>query len=373
MIFFRTCCVFLMFSLFSLMQSKAQELNDSIKEEAENLDQILSQYFEGQWFLAYQYKRLNHEETNQFRLKRGYITFKHKFNERFDVRFTQDITLDEEGDDAGNVEMRLKYCYLNINLGEFAFFHNPQFEIGMVHRPWIEFEQAINLYRVQGKMFLSKNSILGSADFGLTFSALLGGRINQQFINRTGTKQKGKYGSLSVGIYNGGGYHALEKNNSKTIEGRLTIRPLPKIIPGFKLSYHGIYGKGNTELNPDYIVNSGFISYESKHLVFTGQYYRGKGNMSGSFADSLGFAYKSKGFSLFGEYKIPKTRMTLFGRYDDFSVKNNKWLTNKTYIAGVGYYFYKNSKFILDVEHMDWDSRGMGTTVFYEAAIEIIF
>jgi hypothetical protein len=371
--YYKLTIVIILFSLIRIIPVKGQNINDSIKKENPNLNQILNQHFEGQWFLAYRYKKIRKKETNQFRLKRGYLTFKHRFNDRFNVRFTQDITLDEEGEDAGNIEMRLKYCYLNINLDEFAFFYNPRIEVGLVHRPWLDFEQDINRYRVQGKMFLDKNDILSSADFGLTFRTLLGGEINDQYMERTGAKHKGKYGSFSIGLYNGGGYHALERNNSKTVESRITLRPFPQSIPGIEISYNTIFGKGNTELNPDYIVNSGFISYQSKHLTLTGQYYKGKGNMSGAFSDSLGTAYKNEGFSFFGEYKIPKSKFTIFARYDDFSTKNNSWLTNQTYIFGIGHYFYKNSKFIVDVERRIFKGVNIESPLFFEAAIEIKF
>ncbi|SRR6056297_261592 len=371
--YYKLIIVIILFSLIRIIPVKGQNINDSIKKENPALNQILNQHFEGQWFLAYQYKKIRKKETNQFRLKRGYLTFKHRFNDRFNVRFTQDITLDEEGDDAGNIETRLKYCYLNINLDNFAFFSMPRVEIGLVHRPWLDFEQDINRYRVQGKMFLDKNHILSSADFGLTFRTLLGGKMNKKFLERTGTKHKGKYGSFSIGIYNGGGYHAVEKNQSKTLESRLTIRPFPKNIPGIKMSYNTIYGKGNTKLSPDYIVHNGFISYESKHFVVTGQYYQGQGNMSGSLADTVGNALKNKGFSVFGEYKIPSTNFTLFGRYDEFSTNDNQWMTNQTYIFGIGYYFYKNSKFIFDAEHQNFNDPLIDDITFYEAAIEIKF
>lgn len=59
-----------------------------------------------------------------------------------------------------------------------------------------------------------------------------------------------KYGTFSIGIYNGGGYHAMEENTNKTVESRLTFRPFPQTIPGLQFSYNMIYGKGNTSLNP---------------------------------------------------------------------------------------------------------------------------
>lgn len=68
----------------------------------------------GQWFLAFN----NASEINQFVLKRGYFTIKTEMSDVFSIRYTQDITLDKEGSDAGNVEMRLKYLFLKIKLDQ---------------------------------------------------------------------------------------------------------------------------------------------------------------------------------------------------------------------------------------------------------------
>jgi hypothetical protein len=57
------------------------------------------------------------------------------------VRYTQDITLDEEGEDSGNIELRLKYLYLKAKMNSFLFFTNSYVELGVVHTPWIDFEQ----------------------------------------------------------------------------------------------------------------------------------------------------------------------------------------------------------------------------------------
>ncbi len=94
-------------------------------------------------------------------------------NDVFSVRYTQDITLDKEGNDAGNVEIRLKYVYLKIKLDQFNLLKYSYLELGLVHRPWLDFEQNVNKYRVQGKMFLERYSIKNSADFGLFYTGLI--------------------------------------------------------------------------------------------------------------------------------------------------------------------------------------------------------
>ena len=192
-----------------------------------------------QWFLSYQLGESNDAEFNRFALKRGYVNIKKGINKTFSGRITTDITTDREGDGEGDIEMRLKYLYLKTQMPSFGPFHKPYLEFGLVHTPWIDFEQAINRYRVQGSMFLDRNDMVSSADFGVVFMSLFGGTMDKKYTETVNGKYPGRYGSMSVGIFNGGGYHALEYNNNKAVEGRVTIRPIPDRVPGLQVTgYH---------------------------------------------------------------------------------------------------------------------------------------
>jgi len=366
----------LLFFLFALLLpeifafSPESSPNDSSQTA---LEEFMNQRTDGQWFLAYRYGDTEEGTFNQFTLKRGYITFKNDFTENLSVRFTQDITLDEEGSDMGNIEMRLKYCYLNYEVDDFLFFTNPAFEAGLVHRPWLDFEQKINPYRVQGKMFLERAGLMNSADFGLMFSSLLGGEMDKSYQQRVNSKYPGRYGSFSVGVYNGGGYHALERNPSKNIEGRLTLRPFPGSFPGLQLTYNMAYGKGNTPASPDFLLNSGFASYENSFMTLTFQYYQATGNSSGSYADNLGRAYENSGYSVFGEYEITGTPLKVFGRYDQFQAPEMVPSESQRVIAGVAYNFYKKNMLIIDLDAFDRKRDGTFDQQIWEAAIEIRF
>ncbi len=59
----------------------------------------------GNWYLTYTYNQP--KDLSMFNLKRGYFTIQNTINDIFSVRYTQDITLDDEGSDAGNVEIRV--------------------------------------------------------------------------------------------------------------------------------------------------------------------------------------------------------------------------------------------------------------------------
>lgn len=93
-----------MFEVFSSHQTWEKPTDDSTRSF---IQELANEHTEGQWFLGYRYGEVYREKVNLFTLKRGYITLKNRFSERWSVRFTQDITLDQEGNDKGNVELRL--------------------------------------------------------------------------------------------------------------------------------------------------------------------------------------------------------------------------------------------------------------------------
>jgi len=327
-----------------------------------------------QWFLAYQYGEEKGESHNEFLLKRGYVNIKKQINDGFSGRITTDITVDEEGDGEGDVEMRLKYLYLKNSLPSIGPLHKPFMEFGMVHRPWIDFQQEINVYRLQGNMFLERNKVISSADYGIYFHSFLGGDLDRKARKALGRKSAGRYGSLAFGVFNGGGYHAIEKNENKTVEGRLTLRPLPGFLPGLQTSYHGAVGNGNTEESPNWMAHSGFVSYEHPMAVLTAEFYSGEGNIGGTaIQDTLTFeAVPQNGYSLFAELKFLRNRFSLFGRYDHFvqGYDSGDKITDRS-IAGLAYHLTGSSKIILDYDTAKTVSAPEKDSRVLELALEL--
>lgn len=310
------------------------------------------------WYLSYQNGEQGDNENgkgfSQFVIKRGYLTVKKEFLPWFSSRMTLDVTAvkdDPTNSLAGSLAVRIKYLYGQFNLPDFAFFTNPFIEFGQVHMPWLDYEENLNWYRCQDTMFLERNGTFNSADTGINFVSLFGGLMNEEYQKKVNDAYPGRYGSMALALMNGGGYTASEKNGNKVLEGRLTVRPLPDIIPGLQLSYFGITGKGNKEIEPpEWQVNLGFVSFEHKYVVLTGQYYWGKGNQSG------GDEFKKDGYSFFAELK-PDKKFSVIGRYDYFNPnKDQKDDENRRYIAGVAYHIDKQHKnmILLDYDAVDY-------------------
>ena len=298
-------------------------------------------------------------ENGKFQIKRAYLTVKKSITKGLSFR----TTLDAHQDDEGDMEVRLKYLYAHFKFDDFAFITKPNIEFGLVHGPWLDFEQNLNYYRMLGYMFMERSGLFNSADFGITVGGFFVGEMDKEYKSKVNKKYAGRYGSFAFGIYNGGGYHAIEETDNKVFEGRLTIRPLPDIIPGLQLSYLGIFGDGNHEYGldsiPEWIVNTGMLSYEHELFTFTGQYVSGKGNQKGKYVVDTYKSASVGGFSTFAEIK-PDENWRIIARYDNFD-KNKDIDDNEEqrYILGVGYDFGKQNILILDFDKTLYENGDM--------------
>lgn len=332
---FKSCAIIIAL-LLSITVVNAQKDSSRVKKIVENT------HISGQWFLAF--SQDVDASTNQFNLKRGYFTIKTDLSPKISVRYTQDITLDKEGSDAGNVEIRMKYLYMKYKPFSKGFLKDLWAEFGLVHTPWLDYEQKINKYRMQGKMYVEDIGMFGSADFGITVGGLIGGKLDKDIQKKIGKHYPGKYGSYSFGIYNGPGYHEYELNNNKAFEARLSIRPLPEFLPGFQISYTNAFGKTNYQKpgpGADFNLHMFYLSFEHPYITTSAQYYFGQGDPYGDFYLDRN-PYDNDGYSFFGEFRIPKTSLGMVGRYDKFISHQTMDFEREAFFFGTSYRFLKN-------------------------------
>ena len=335
--------------------------------------------FGGLWYLSYQ----NGEgadvggsagdgvDRSKFAVKRGYLTVQKEFFPWFSARITTDVTTvkDATSNLDGSLAVRIKYLYAQFNAPDIAFLTKPNVEVGVVHMPWLDYEEHVNYYRLQDTMFLERNGIFNSADIGVTFAGLFDGFVNEDYQKSVNSAYPGRYGSVQAGIYNGGGYAAGENNKNKVLEGRLTVRPLPDIIPGLQFTYFGLTGKGNASKELDWTTNLAFASFEHEYVVLTGQYFWGKGNQKGSDENDR------DGYSVFAELK-PHKQFSIIGRYDHFDPNTDKSDDeNSRYIAGVAYHIDKqhNNMVLLDYDTVKYEQSGKKDDNRIQLTLQVAF
>ncbi|RLB59942.1 MAG: hypothetical protein DRI34_00005, partial [Deltaproteobacteria bacterium] len=308
------------------------------------------------WYLGYGWGKQDGENFSRGYVGRGYLTLKFKPVEWFVPR----ITLDAHQDDGGDFNVRLKYLYGKFVLPvETAWITEPAVEFGLVHGPWFDYEEHINNYRAQGTMFIERNRVLNSADLGATVTALLGRKLPADYRQRVSGKYPGRWGSVSFGLYNGGGYHAAEHNQNKVFESRLSLRPLGPWLPNLQLSHFFIYGRGNSPARicdeqgvcrpgePDWLLNAFMVSFEHEYFVATAQLALGRGNQKGDQVDDRGQALESFGWSGFVEIKLPGILSSVIGRYDHWEWGGE---ASDRVIAGWAEHFYKHNYLLLNID-----------------------
>lgn len=318
--------------------------SDQIPEILKNLKPI------GKFYLSYQAGKAGDTDYNSFLLKRGYFGAEVKVTSYMTARFVSDITVDSSGD----VKLRAKYIYGKFHWKGNDFITKPYMEFGLAHMPWLDFEEAVNGFRMQDTMFVERNHVFNSADVGVMFGSDFGGSMDDDYKSKVNSHYAGRYGSWQIGVYNGGGYHAKEQNTNKALEGRITLRPVPAAVPGLQFSAFGVVGKGNQTTNPpDWRSFIGMVSYESQHFTFTGQGYFGSGNSGGTAVMTDGTAADQRGYSVFAAVHIPVSRgkVTLWGRADQFN--SNVDVYNdipRLYIAGFAWHFHKSNTWLFDYQ-----------------------
>jgi len=274
----------------------------------------------------------------------------------------------------GSLDIRIKYIYALFTAPDLAFLTKPNAEAGIVHLPFIDWEEHVNYYRLQDTMFLERNGITSSADYGVTLATLLGGCVDENYQKNVNPAYPGRYGSIQMGIYNGGGYTTTETNHNKVLAGRVTIRPLPDIVPGLQLTYFGLTGNGNTSAEPNYSANVGFASFEHEYAVLTGQYYVGRGNQAGS-TNGIADQSHKKGYSFFTELK-PLKHFSLIGRFDHFDpdtkIKDNE---NNRYIGGIAWHIDRlhNNMVLLDYDDVEYKQPGKEHDQRLQLTLQVAF
>jgi len=331
-----------------------------------------STYLSTKWYIGYAIGEAKEESFNKFFVSRGYVTLKMKPFSWFEPR----VTLDTSQNDEGEWNVRLKYLYAKFKVPvETAVVSEPYAEIGIGHTPWFDYEQNINRYRMEGKMFLERNKLMNSADLGVSIGTLLGRKLPEKYQKEVSKKYPGTWGSVALGVYNGGGYKASEENENKVFQSRISLRPVGPWLPNLQLSHNLVYGKGNTADDPAWVINSFMASFEHKYFVLTGQVALGEGNQKGDKVDKdTGESYDFFGYSFFGEARLPWIRSSAILRVDWFDWKTDGGPSaNTRIIAGYAYHFAKKNLVLLSLDRVSYTDGGLPDDWQAKLTLQVVF
>ncbi|HID78999.1 MAG TPA: hypothetical protein EYH48_05205 [Aquifex aeolicus] len=313
------------------------------KSEIKRLKKLVQLKIGGKAYLHYDYT-INSPETEkddkgEFKVTRAYLEVRKYFGKGKDNYFR--TTVDVHQSDDGSYVVRLKYAYLNWKINNFL-----ATEIGMVHRPWIDWEQHNGwLHRDVEKTFIEDRDgakLLGSADVGIT----LKGKANN-------------FGYM-FGIYNGEGYHGKEddKHFGKSVEGRINYT-FGRLTAALHMAYMDNQNKA------DRFIVQPWIGFKNEDFLVAFQYIYNKENNQNA-PD-----YVNTGFSVNGDLHLKRfigQPLTLFARYGYWNfdkdaedktdyTKVDRWQV----LLGAAYAWNKYIRTSLAYKHVGYDIPAKNT------------
>ena len=288
-------------------------------------------------YLQYVYQlkdTLNH--NNNFDVTRAYINVLGRFSGGVSTRITADIQRVGGGDNS--LRYRLKYAFVA---------YTPQgssltYKLGQIHTPFIDWEEALWDYRMQGQMAMERGGYLSSSDFGLGVD----GNWNADRVN------------MQVGIYNGESYSGGTGDKRKDLMGRVSVRVKPtddaSRVGGLRVTAYGQYGKPTTGGQRSRFL--GMVSYKTRQVTLAGEYAVTRDSTTGP-----PVVAKAPGSvaSFFGVYHFTNSKAAVLARVDltdpNTNVGNNR-LTRV--IGGASYQLSPNLRLLAD---LDWLTYQGGT------------
>jgi hypothetical protein len=294
----------------------------------------------GLGYLQYQYQfqtdsTINGHQNN-FDVTRGYVNVIGKLGHGIYARVTTDVT---RCCGAGQLTIRLKYAYV-----AWTPENSPlTYKIGMIHTPWLDWEEALWDYRMQGTMAIERGGYLTSSDFG----AGIDGMFKYDKFN------------FQVVAVNGEGYGNAPGDQRKDFEARASFKimntDLPGRVGGLRLTAYGHIGKPTTGGDRDRVI--GMLSYKSKMLTLAGEYGWTRDSTTGGGPGAITPVAKRDGrvISGYGVLNIPNSKVALLARVDftdpnTASAATNDQLTR--FIGGVSYQLSPNLRLLANVDNV---------------------
>jgi hypothetical protein len=269
-------------------------------------------------YLQYDAELEHRSGYNAFDVTRTYLNINAQVSPRVRFRFTPDIRRVADGSLSGSLVVRVKYAFAQIdNVGPRSWIR-----LGAHQTPWLDFEESVNRYRVQGTMFAEREGLSpGSSDFGASYFAQL----------------PGGYGEFHAGVYNGEGYAQPEANKYKSAQGRLTVRPFPdggSIARAFRIT--GFVTAGWYAADRPRHLGIVMGSIEHPHFVATLEALKATENPTGPVSRDI----DRSGWSVFLEPRQGLSGLAGIVRYDSYDPDRKlSGVESNRVIAGGAYWF----------------------------------
>jgi hypothetical protein len=276
---------------------------------------------------------------NNFDVTRAYINVIAKLPFGVGARITPDIITTRNNTVTGLI-LRMKYAYVSFtpNNGTSPL----TFKFGEIQTPWLDWEEALWDYRMQGQMAMERAGYLASSDLGISID----GNYHYDKFNFT------------AGFYDGEFYSGIPGDSRKDAMARVSYKIFntdqPGRVGGFRITAYGQYGKPNT--GGERYRAIGELSYSSKLFLLAAEYGWAKDSVTGDSLSAPNTKPLTTGrvLSFYGVLRVPHhTQWNVILRYDvtdpntaPTSVDN----TTDRFIGGVAYQLSPNLRVLAGVD-----------------------
>ena len=266
--------------------------------------------------------------ANSFDVTRAYLNVTGRFSEGLATRVTGDVYRNADG----SASYRLKYAYAAYtpNAGALTF------KLGLIHTAWLDWEETLWDYRMQGSMPLERNGgYVSSADFG----AGVDGRW------------AGERLTLQLAVVNGENYNRPEGDQRKDLQGRVSARLARSgegsRVGGVRLTAYGQLGTPTTGGTRNRFL--GMLSYRSSQITLAAQ--------AAIMRDAAGTpappTVPGRLLAAYGTYRVPRSHAAILARVDVVDPNTNVAANGFTrVIAGASYQLTPNLRLLADLDHL---------------------
>ena len=274
-------------------------------------------------------------DQNQFSIQRAYINVVGKFSGGLQTRVTGDL----QPSGSGNQMLRLKYAFAAWT----PTGSDLTYKLGLLHTPWLDWEEALWDYRMQGTMALDRNGYATAADFG----AGIDGKWQDDQVN----------GQLTV--VNGEGYSGGTGDNRKDVMARVSVRLVKtddnSRVGGLRLTGYAGVGKPTSGGTRNRFL--GMLSYRSKQFTLAAEYAATKDTVTVTPVPET----TGRVISAFGVYHVQSSGVALIARVDVVDPNTSVSGDRQTrVIGGISYQVTPNLRVLADVDNLSYETTPTG-------------
>ena len=289
--------------------------------------------------------QLGASTNSNFDVTRAYINVIGRFSGGIMTRLTGDIYQNADGSRT----YRLKYAFANWTPAGSPL----TFRMGLMTTPFIDWEEALWDYRMQGPVAVDRNKYMSSADFG----AGVDGNINSEMVD------------FQASVFNGNNYSGAEGDQHKAYAARVSVRLLgtddASRVGGLRLTAYAQGGAPTSGGERNRFI--GMVSFRSKMLTLAGEYVSTVDSTTGYSAATAKAEVKGSILSVYGVLHIPDSPLAIVARYDnvDPNTANNTVANSNdkrtTIIAGASYQLSPNVRLMLDLDNTSLEGSVTGS------------